>query len=363
MTQHTEPDPVPQSPDALPPFPAPPPFPALPQHPEWPATSAWAPTPPAPDWRAAAAFPAESSAASFGATDSELGATWTSGQPWQPQPVAPKTATVPVATRKRPGMLRAIVAVAVLSAALASGSTYALVSLAAPPAAVPSVAPTAASQAKAATSNVAAATAVDATQMIATAMQSVVTITTQIGNGGRGSGTGVGTGIILTANGRILTNAHVVEGASSITVTLPSGSDVTAAVVNSDATADLALIKVTASGLTPAKLGDSDALKIGSAVVAIGTPLGQYADSVTAGIISARDRTITVSSNFRGRGQQMTGLLQTDAAVNPGNSGGPLINANGEVIGIVDAADQSGQGIGFAIPINAAKTFISHVAA
>ena len=118
-----------------------------------------------------------------------------------------------------------------------------------------------------------------------------------------------------------------------------------------------------ATGLTPAKLGDSDALKVGSAVVAIGTPLGEYADSVTAGIISAKDRTITVASDTGRGGQQMTGLLQTDAAVNPGNSGGPLINANGEVIGIVDATDASGQGIGFAIPINTAKTFISHAQA
>ena len=275
-------------------------------------------------------------------------------------------------SHRGPGAFRSIVAVAVLSAALASGSTFALFSFAGSPAATPvaTVAPaaaTAAPQAAATPANQSVALGVDPTQMIATSMKSVVTITTQITVNGQGfgrgaaTGTGVGTGIILSSDGRILTNAHVIANATSISVALPNGDNAVATVITSDATADLAIIKVDAKGLTPAKLGDSDALKIGSAVVAIGTPLGEYADSVTAGIISAKDRTITVQSDTgRGAGTQMTGLLQTDAAVNPGNSGGPLINANGEVIGIVDATDASGQGIGFAIPINTAKTFIAH---
>jgi S1-C subfamily serine protease len=203
--------------------------------------------------------------------------------------------------------------------------------------------------------------------MIATAKKSVVTITTTVGGSGIGrgaaAGTGVGTGVIVTADGLILTNAHVVAGASSVTVTLPDLRDVTATVVSSDTAADLALVRVASTGLTPATLGDSDELHVGQAVVAIGTPLGEYADTVTAGIISATDRTITVSIGTRGQSIELTGMLQTDAAVNPGNSGGPLLNASGEVIGIVNAGDEDAQGIGFAIPINAAKALVSQAAA
>ncbi len=362
-----------------------------PQAPDWPTPTDWHPEPPPADWQPAAPNP-------YWQTGLSAQPAWQMGTPvasdapaaapsplppaeaWYPdtstQPYLPPVVTAPVnRPRRGPGAIRSLVAVAVLSAALASGSTYALFSFGAvatptPAATVAPVAATSAPQAAATPGTVSAALGIDPTVMIATAKQSVVTITTQItvnGQGlGRGSvnGTGVGTGIILTADGRILTNAHVIANATSISVALPSGDNVDATVVSSDTTADLALIKVTATGLTPAKLGDSDAIKIGSAVVAIGTPLGEYADSVTAGIISATDRTITVASETgRGAGQQMTGLLQTDAAVNPGNSGGPLLNANGEVIGIVDATDASGQGIGFAIPINAAKVFISHAEA
>ena len=409
-------DPVPQAPD----WPTPSAWqPAVPASPYAPPAAPVAPSGPAADWRTSANWqsgtPATSAsdAPSTGlpsapdapsAAGAPSGTTWASEAPAPPawnvdpatQPVwgadtaaqplwsadaSTQPVLLPVAARRsrssrRPGALAGLVGVAVLSAALASGTTFALFSYAAPQAAAPAATAPVSSAAAAATAaptpaNVAAAAlGIDPTAMIATAKESVVTITTQIGGGGNGfgrgsvSGTGVGTGIILTSDGRILTNAHVISGASSISVTLPSGDDVDATVITSDTTADLALIQVTASGLTPAKLGDSDAIPVGSAVVAIGTPLGQYADSVTAGIISAKDRTITVASETgRGGGQQMTGLLQTDAAVNPGNSGGPLVDSVGEVIGIVDATDQSGQGIGFAIPINTAKAFISHAQA
>lgn len=353
----------------------------VPQAPDWPTPSAWQPeTTTGDDWRTAAgwqagtpqatdAAPAQPSSPEGPSNEKASLRPWSAEAPTQPI-FLPAVSTAPPSPRRRgPGPIRSLVGVAVLSAALASGSTFALFSFASPAAAPAATAPVAAATQAAPTpaSVAAAALGVDPTEMVATAKKSVVTITTQItgtglGRGG-GSGTGVGTGIILTADGRILTNAHVISGATSIKVTLPSGDDVVATVVSSDTTADLALIQVTATGLTPAKLGDSDAIKVGSAVVAIGTPLGEYADSVTAGIISAKDRTITVASDTGRGGQEMSGLLQTDAAVNPGNSGGPLIDANGEVIGIVDATDQSGQGIGFAIPINAAKTFISHTQA
>jgi S1-C subfamily serine protease len=257
-----------------------------------------------------------------------------------------------------------VIAAAVLSAGLASVSTFALLggSAAAP---LPTTAAT--SQVAATANNVTVGATTDVTSMIATAKKSVVTITTTVGGSGfgrgGGSGTGVGTGVVLRADGLILTNAHVVADASAITVTLPNGKDATGTVVTSDTAADLAIVKVATTGLTPANLGDSDTLQVGQAVVAIGTPLGEYADTVTAGIISATDRTITVSVGTRGQSIELTGMLQTDAAVNPGNSGGPLINAAGQVVGIVNAGDQSGQGIGFAIPINAAKSMISQAQA
>jgi serine protease Do len=352
----------------------------VPQTPDWPTPSAWQPETTGEDWRTATGWQAgtpptpptpPTPTAPDAASAASAVQVWSADAPTQPVFHPAYSAAPPAHPKRGPGAIRSLVGVAVLSAALASGSTFALFSFAAPAAAPAASAPaaaTAGTQAAATPASVAAAAqGVEATEMIATAKKSVVTITTQItGTGfGRnsGSGTGVGTGIILTSSGRILTNAHVIAGATSIKVTLPSGDDVDATVISSDTTADLALIQVDATGLAAAKLGDSDAIKVGAAVVAIGTPLGEYADSVTAGIISAKDRTITVASETSRTGQEMTGLLQTDAAVNPGNSGGPLINANGEVVGIVDATDSSGQGIGFAIPINTAKVFISHAQA
>ncbi|MEA2623313.1 MAG: serine protease Do [Chloroflexota bacterium] len=285
---------------------------------------------------------------------------------WQPAP-APAPAEKPA--RRSVGSWRTLVAAALLSSSLASVSTFALLSSTTAPAAAPTGTTPAAAAAQAAStpSTVTAGSSVDVTAMIATAKESVVTITTSVGGSGLGrggaSGTGVGSGIVLSADGTILTNAHVVAGATSISVKLPNGNDVAATVVTSDTAADLAVIHADASGLTPARLGDSDALKVGQAVIAIGTPLGEYADTVTAGIISATNRTITVSTNSRGGSIQLTGMLQTDAAVNPGNSGGPLLNAAGQVVGIVAAGDESGQGIGFAIPINDAAALISHAQA
>jgi serine protease Do len=198
--------------------------------------------------------------------------------------------------------------------------------------------------------------------MIAQAQKSVVTITTGSASNdafGRGSSGGVGSGIILSADGLILTNAHVVAGGGSLTVQLQDGRQLPGTVVSSDAAKDLAIVRVQATGLTPAQIGKSSAIKVGESVVAIGTPLGEYAESVTAGIISATDRTITVGGDRRGQSVQLSGLLQTDAAINPGNSGGPLIDAAGKVIGVVTAASGVAQGIGFAIPIDEAASMIS----
>lgn len=159
----------------------------------------------------------------------------------------------------------------------------------------------------------------------------------------------LGTGVIISADGYILTNNHVIEKADEITVKLYNQKEYKAKIVGKDKETDLAIIKINSNGLKPAKIGDSDKIEVGDWVMAIGSPFG-LEQTVTQGIISAKGRII-------GAGPY-DDFLQTDAAINPGNSGGPLINLNGEVIGINTAiTSRSGgyEGIGFAIPINMAK--------
>ena len=161
---------------------------------------------------------------------------------------------------------------------------------------------------------------------------------------------GACSGVIISQDGYILTCAHVVSGATSVKVQL-NGSDESydATVVGQDSTSDIAVLKIDATGLTPAVIGDSDALAVGEVAVAVGNPLGTLSNTVTDGIVSALNRQVTVQNN------DMT-LIQTDASISPGNSGGGLFNANGELIGIVNAKSSysEAEGIGFAIPINTA---------
>ncbi|QAA31285.1 S1C family serine protease [Clostridium manihotivorum] len=164
---------------------------------------------------------------------------------------------------------------------------------------------------------------------------------------------GVGTGFFINEQGYILTNYHVVSGATQVKVTLSDGKELNAKVLNYDSTQDLAVVKVTDSFKVPAvaELGDSDAIQAGEEVIAIGNPLGkEFVGTVTKGIVSSPARTITIS-------QKKATYIQTDAAINPGNSGGPLINSKGQVIGINTAktSEEGVEGIGFAIPINHAK--------
>lgn len=163
---------------------------------------------------------------------------------------------------------------------------------------------------------------------------------------------GRGSGFIVSKDGQILTNNHVVDGADKITVTLSTGKVYEATVLGKDPTFDLAVIKITPDGeLTTLELGDSDATEVGEWVVAIGNPLG-FEHSVTVGVISAKNRSIhTQNINF-------DGFLQTDAAINPGNSGGPLLNMEGKVVGINTAIVPYAQGLGFAIPVNMARQII-----
>ena len=159
---------------------------------------------------------------------------------------------------------------------------------------------------------------------------------------------GVGSGIIFDANGWILTNRHVVAGTSDLTVQLKEGLEYPATIYGIDTLTDLAIIKIDATGLPAATVGDSDGLKVGELVVAIGSPLGSFDNSVTSGIVSATGRSITTE------GGALRNLIQTDAAINPGNSGGPLLDATGAVIGVNTAIAQNSTGIGFSIPINIA---------
>ncbi len=165
---------------------------------------------------------------------------------------------------------------------------------------------------------------------------------------------GVGSGVIFDSNGYIVTNNHVVEGAQEITVSLSDGRVLTGRVLGSDPVTDLAVVKVDATGLPAAVLGDSDSLVVGEPAIAIGNPLGlEFQGSVTAGVISALNRSIEI-------GERKFKLIQTDAAINPGNSGGALVNADGVVIGINSAkiAVAGVEGIGFAIPTNIAKPIL-----
>ncbi len=202
---------------------------------------------------------------------------------------------------------------------------------------------------------------------LAEAISSVVTITTESASRGLAGpvsqASGTGSGIILTADGLILTNDHVIAGASSFTVQLADGREVSATVVTTDASSDLSVIRADATGLTPATLGDSSSIQVGDTVLAIGSPLGTFTGTVTEGIISATNRTITVTDDQTGAVTRLAGLIQTDAAINPGNSGGALINASGEVIAVTTAASGSAEGLGFAIPINAAKALVGQAQA
>ena len=161
---------------------------------------------------------------------------------------------------------------------------------------------------------------------------------------------GTGSGFIVSANGQILTNAHVVDGADRVTVTLKDGRTFEGKVIGADPVTDVAVVKIGADNLPTVPLGNSERLQPGEWAIAIGNPLG-LDNTVTTGIISAIGR----SSSQVGVPNERVNFIQTDAAINPGNSGGPLLNARGEVIGINTAIIQNAQGIGFAIPIDRAQ--------
>ena len=197
-------------------------------------------------------------------------------------------------------------------------------------------------------------------QVYAKCVGSVVAISAKISTP-QGYGASAGSGFIISEDGYIVSNYHVVEGAASLTVTTHSGEQYTATVVGYDDNNDFALLKAEATGLTPVKLGSSSDLIVGDQVVAIGNPLGELSATLTVGYVSGKDRTITTDGT-------VINMIQTDAAINPGNSGGPLFNMKGEVVGITTAkysgttsSGASIEGIGFAIPIDDVEGKIAEI--
>lgn len=203
-------------------------------------------------------------------------------------------------------------------------------------------------------------TSLSVAEVASVAADSVVEITTEIMTTGirmqQYIAEGAGSGVAISKDGYIVTNNHVIDGASKITVRLRNGESYDATLVGTDSKTDIALLKVEGVTLTPASLGDSDSLQVGELAVAIGNPLGQLGGTVTNGIISALDREITLD------GQTMN-LLQTNAAINPGNSGGGLFNDKGQLVGLVVAksAGSDVEGLGFAIPVNEVKTIVDEL--
>ena len=217
------------------------------------------------------------------------------------------------------------------------------------------------------TANVEAGSLMTAAQVYEKNVNSTVGITTEINGynffGQPTTSAAAGSGFILTADGYILTNQHVIDGANSITVTMYDGSKYDATLVGEDASNDIAVLKIEAQNLTPVVLGSSDSLKVGEDVVAIGNPLGELTFSLTKGTVSALDRAITLSSGVT------MNLIQTDTAINSGNSGGAMFNLYGEVVGITNAkyssnsfsGEASIDNIGFAIPIDEVRDIVTSI--
>ncbi|MDX3529707.1 trypsin-like peptidase domain-containing protein [Streptomyces sp. ID05-39B] len=354
------------------------PYQGAPQHATAPVNPEW---PPPPAYRPAAQQPVEPTAT--WQTPAQPGSAWNTaaagdgngGGTALLNPVAAEPAPVPPRRRTRRGPLALLAAVAIVAAAIGGGTAYGIQELTGKDEVVAS---------STTTSVVPSSKTGDVASIAAAVSPSVVEIKAALG-----SGSSTGSGVIITSDGEILTNNHVISGATSIKVQTSDGKEYTAKVVGTDSKKDLALIKLeNASGLKTAALGNSDGVKVGDTVVAIGSPEG-LTGTVTSGIVSALDRDVTVSTDesqgrqqqqqgggwpFESGGQEFNGdtgsstttykAIQTDASLNPGNSGGALVDANGNIIGInsamYSAADATSStagsvGLGFAIPINTVK--------
>ncbi|MEU1270826.1 trypsin-like peptidase domain-containing protein [Streptomyces sp. NPDC005799] len=299
-------------------------------------------------------------------------------------PAEPAPGAAPAAGKRPRGPIALLAAVAIVAAAIGGGTAYGIQELTGSDTAAGS---------STTTSVVPSSKQGDVASIAAAVSPSVVEVGATLSNG-----TSTGSGVIITSDGEIVTNNHVISGAQSIKVTASDGKSYTAKVVGTDSKKDLALIKLEgASGLHPATLGNSSGVQVGDTVVAIGSPEG-LSGTVTSGIVSALNRDVTVSTDenqqqgqggdgrwpFSFGGQQFNGdtgsstttykAIQTDASLNPGNSGGALINASGDIIGINSAmysassassgsSDAGSIGLGFAIPINTVKADLAHLRA
>jgi len=265
---------------------------------------------------------------------------------------------------KAPGFWRRTstkLTVAAFAAAVVAGTAGGLIGAASVPTAV---------NASVTSSTIAKTSTGSSTEDVSAIASSVLPSVVQV-NVTAAQGSGIGSGVVLSADGKILTNNHVISGAQQVSVTTNDGKEYAATVVGADPNSDLAVLKLTgASGLTPATFGDSSTVAVGDQVVAIGSPEGLQG-TVTSGIVSALDRTVNIAGETRRSAGTSYQAIQTDASINPGNSGGPLLNSAGQVIGINSAiyspatgAEQAGSvGIGFAIPSNQATQIANQLMA
>ncbi|MFI6409150.1 S1C family serine protease [Streptomyces sp. NPDC050548] len=380
-----------------------------PVNPEWPPPPAFQPQPAQPFQQAQPAQPAQPFEPAQEPVTVEPGTTvWPGGQTPAPSPapqaafgadgyggsgggggdtalLTPVQAEAPKPKKRTRGPIALLAAVAIVAAAVGGGTAYAFQQLTGKD----TVATTSTT-----TAVVPSSKRGDVATIAATVSPSVVEVEATLSNG-----TSTGAGVIITSDGEIVTNNHVVSGATSVKVKTSNGKSYTAKVVGTDSKKDLALLKLeNASGLTAATLGNSSGVQVGDTVVAIGSPEG-LTGTVTSGIVSALNRDVTVSTDesqsqdsgggngqwpFQFGGQQFNGdtgsstttykAIQTDASLNPGNSGGALIDANGDIIGINSAmysssssssssSDAGNIGIGFAIPINTVKADLASLRA
>ncbi|MGW0184532.1 S1C family serine protease [Streptomyces sp. NPDC003362] len=319
-------------------------------------------------------------------TESNVNPEWPPPPAYQPTAL-PTEPTEPVTRRraKKRGPVALLTAVAIAAAAIGGGTAYGIQELTGDDT-------VAASSSTSTSTNVVPSSQKGTVAGVAEAVSPSIVEIGATSN----AGSSTGSGVIITGDGEIITNNHVVSGASEIKVTTSDGKEYTAQVVGTDSSKDLALIKLDdASGLTAATLGDSDGVRVGDQVVAIGSPEG-LTGTVTSGIVSALDRDVTVSTDegqqqqrqpgggwpFEFGGQEFNGdtgsstttykAIQTDASLNPGNSGGALIDMNGNIIGINSAmysasgsssSDAGSVGLGFAIPVNTVKADLAELRA
>jgi S1-C subfamily serine protease len=318
--------------------------------------------PPTPTYAATGAqySPTPEPRPSWASADPSVG--WSAPSATTTQPTS-TTPTQPVVSRRTGPAVGTVLATSLISAVLASGGTFLALNAAGvldrpaattTPTGVETAAP-------AATQPV----TIDESSAVIDVAAKVGPAVVKISTGSNGDPTdplsipetGVGSGVIYDANGWILTNRHVVADSDELTVELADGRELSGRIYGIDTLTDLAIVKVDATGLPTASVGDSDALEVGQLTIAIGSPLGTYSNTVTSGILSARGRSIQVE------GGSLNNLLQTDTAINPGNSGGPLLDAAGNIIGINTAVATSAEGIGFAIPINIARPIMEQAVA